>query len=453
MPFSEKKGRFTVSITQQQTASKPSAGPSQPASATPAGSPSSGSSRAVKRGRFLVSCCSSSPRLAPTLSLQQEEVGLFNSSQGTNAFGSRSTCSSDDTHVTGMDHSATAAAEVTSPCRAGAPCPAPAAMPSQAAAGQGVSPAQSPEPRRVRFSETAEDLCMAYAGPAQPFPQQEQQAQAHAQGRASTAAPIAGKRNMPDAPKQLKHTRSYCSGRFTIQEAAYTQGVLGPLHRSTSAPECAGGLSSSTSSCSSLQASCGPFATAHAHSGSSSPGSSESCFAQAGAGSCAQLYAANQLMSGIVQFQQQQEAHLQHQASTGLMYHPGTGFPAGAHAAGSTGGLLSSVSVPVPVLSSASSEEEGSLMSSLTGSGAGSYLMSSDAGNFSSAPTSRQRSASSQRRGSGNNLLSSCYSGSAELLSAAAAAAVGHHPHHQPKRSASMTYFRRGRFLVQTTMG
>jgi hypothetical protein len=268
----------------------------------------------------------------------------------------------------------------------------------------------------------------------------------------------AGKRHQAEGPKQLKHTRSYCSGRFTIQEAAYIQA--GVLHRSTSAPECAGHLSSSMSSCSSLQATYGPFAGAHGCS-SSSPGSSGS-FAQPGAGSCSDLYAANQLMSGMVQLQQEQQAAVQQQPGAALMYDPGTGFPAPAHAAAAAaaGGLMSSVSVPVRMLSFASSDEEGSLLSSLISSS--DYLASeanaaaAAAGPFNSAGSSRHNS--SKRRSSGSNLLSSCCSGSAELLSAAAAAAaVGHHPHqHQHmaiKRSPSMTYFRRGRFLVQTTMG
>jgi hypothetical protein len=267
----------------------------------------------------------------------------------------------------------------------------------------------------------------------------------------------AGKRHQAEGPKQLKHTRSYCSGRFTIQEAAYIQA--GVLHRSTSAPECAGHLSSSMSSCSSLQATYGPFAGAHGCS-SSSPGSSGS-FAQPGAGSCSDLYAANQLMSGLVQLQQEQQAAVQQQPGAALMYDPGTGFPAPAHAAAAAaGGLMSSVSVPVRMLSFASSDEEGSLLSSLISPS--DYLASeanaaaAAAGPFNSAGSSRHNS--SKRRSSGSNLLSSCCSGSAELLSAAAAAAaVGHHPHqHQhmaTNRSPSMTYFRRGRFLVQTTMG
>lgn len=438
MPFSEKKGRFLVSVSEQPK-------PSLPASVSPSSSPSP-LTRAVKRGRFLVSClpCSNSPCLAPTLSLQQEEEGvrLFNSSQAAGpSCASRSTCSSDDTQVAAMDHSS-AALEVTSPCRDTCPARAGQAA-STAAAGQCVSPAQSPE-RKVRFSETAEDLCMASKAPAQPLLQQH----AHAQ-EASTVLP-AGKRHQVEGPKQLKHTRSYCSGRLTIQEAVYIPS--GVLHRSTSAPECAGHLSSSLSSCNSLQDAHGPFAVAHGCS-SSSPGSSGS-FAQPGAGSCADLYAANQLMSGLVQLQHQQQA-VQQQPGAALTYHPGAGFPAAAHAAAG-GGLVSSMSVPVPMLSSASSEEEGSLMSSLISSS--DYLASeagaAAAGPFSSAGSSRH--SSGKRRGSGSNLLSSCYSGSAELLSAAAAAAaVGHHQHQHmaPKRSPSMTYFRRGRFLVQTTMG
>jgi hypothetical protein len=177
-------------------------------------------------------------------------------------------------------------------------------------------------------------------------------------------------------------------------------------------------------------------------------------------------------------FMQQHQHSSQQQQQHAVLGYPSHGLPcpAGHHAAAAAaGGLFAFASVPLPnTLGSASSEEEGSFVSSLLSSSD----IASDAGHpllmhgtplpGSSAASSRN---SSGRRCASNssssaNLLGSCYSGSAELMSAAAAAALGHHyqgplghahshvghQHIAPKRSASMTYFRRGRFLVQTTM-
>jgi hypothetical protein len=335
-----------------------------------------------------------------------------------------------------------------------------------AAAGQGGAPALSPELRRVRFSETAEDL---------PGCSSAQQQEEDSTGQAANKR---HQQQQPEPPRQLKHTRSYCSGRFMIQEAVSVTAA--GLYRSTSAPEVAGSMSSSMSSCSSLQATYGPFAAAMCSYGrSGSPDSSidGSCMRPGNtAGSCADLAAANELMSS---FMQQHQLSSQQQQQHAVLGYPAQGMPcpAGHHAAAAAGGLFAFASVPLPsMLGSASSEEEGSLVSSLLSSSdmvsdAGHHLLQGTPLPGSNAASSRHSSDSAGRRCASNssssaNLLSSCCSGGPELMSAAAAAALGHHSqgplvhahshlghlHIAPKRSASMTYFRRGRFLVQTTM-
>lgn len=345
--------------------------------------------------------------------------------------GSRSTCSSDDSHLTGsMEHSAAAVREVTSPCRDTFPCPAPADSPA----------------RRVRFSETAD--CLPTALPCTTPAQAQLQQPASAQQEQHTTSK---RKQHEEAFRQLRHTRSYCSGRFMIQEAVAVQTSM--LHRSTSAPECAvaaaGGMSSSLSSCSSMQSLQGPFAAVQ---DSISPSNSESCFAQADMVTCRDLLAANQLMSSFLQLPQHQHAQLA-AAAPALGCQPAGGFAVPGHAA--SGGLFATKSVPMPVLGTASSEEESSL--------AGFCMSYCDCIVPEAAAPAGPSSfccaaavSSSKRRGncsSNNLLLGGCYSADVQHV---AAAAVGHHQQHQhlaPKRSPSMTYFRRGRFLVQTTMG
>lgn len=262
--------------------------------------------------------------------------------------------------------------------------------------------------------------------------------------------------------RQLKHTRSYCSGRFTIQEAV---SVLGGLHRSVSAPECARSNSSSTNSlhglqdtsmCGSMHGNAASFGSSHSSAASSN--GSECSFLHPSPTGCAGLLAANQLMSGLAQLQQQarqpqlqMQQHQQLQAAqTPLLFQP-----AGVCAAAPAGQQLYPAA-PVPVPAYVCSEDDSSICSALLMS-SGDYAMSDAAPFIVGTPTNSSYSSSTMgRRGSFNSSSSNSLMGGSCCVNAdalAAAAAVGHHSSHAvPKRSPSVSYFRRGRFLVQTTM-
>lgn len=512
MPLSEKKGRFTVSVSEQPRAASPQ---SQGVVFLPscnqqaAGSPP-GAARPEKRGRFLVSCTSAPcpPTAAGAATagaagsglspLQPSGKGQQKGSPHNNAAplaqqppsspprASRSICS-DDTLVIGFDQApaaaAVVAAEVTSPCRA-------------------ANNAQhnSPEPRRVRFSvdETEENPFLQ-----QQLWQQQQQQQSESVPT-STSTNSSSKRHQlqqPEPPRQLKHTRSYCCGRFTVQEAVSVP-ACGLLHRSVSAPECAA-TSASDILAAAARAASGGFCSSpgtstptDTSSNASSSSANFSCFAQvqqqlATGGHCAELLAANQLMSGfgpsgqwgVSSAHASTDAAAAAAAAAALLY---AGVDAHALAAAapaavagrtgsSRGTPLVHSTVSVPVLGSMLSygtDNNGSsssmMYASLVGSAdclmsEGSLAAAAAAGGCSAGPSSgwpTAGAASGGRLGSGSStsssMLSSCHSsGSAELLSAAAAAAAGQHQHQRMgvKRSPSVSYFRRGRFLVQTTMG
>lgn len=225
MPTSERKGRFTVTVGEAGRAAPRGGGDARATAAAaqqqaPAAAGSGGASgahsppglapqRAVKRGRFLVSCLPCT-RLAPTLSLDQEARSPLLPGGG----GRGSSSSGAGGCAPGVAGSAAPAA-----CIAEAPFVG--VQQQQAAAGSGVA---QPPPAAAPAVAAAQTSTAAAAGPS---------AGAAADADASPARRV----------RFSEHTRSYVlRGRFAVQEVVLlpvaAAGAPPQLGRSASAPEC-----------------------------------------------------------------------------------------------------------------------------------------------------------------------------------------------------------------------
>lgn len=381
MPLSERRGRFTVTLSSSvagggsphllpnaAAAGTPSATAGRPLSSSPCSSPAPVQQRAVKRGRFMVSCLSCGTGLAPTLSGEEQLVAGGGSSSSAG-------------HRVAAPHAAVASA---------AAAPSPTSSPSRnqqqqqcgmaherAAAAAAVATAAAPcgpaaalLPRRVRFSEPAGAHEAQPQVPAVPLQQQHKPAQRQPQPEARVA----------------QHMRSYCSGRFAVQESVL---VSAALVRCVSVPECCerGSLPLS-----------------------------------------ADILAANQLMSSVAAAE-----HHHHRHHAAALNAPG-GHSSLLASAGSSGAC------------SVSSED--SSASSSSSSGGYCEPLSDESCGLTASCTS---SLCSSAAASSSSLAHLRSFSSGDMLAAAAAAQHHHAQHAAPKRSSSVSFFRRGRFLVQTT--